>query len=343
MKCDNLFLQFFILINDNVIIIYKPENRFFDSSMIKFIGYSNNNIERFNFTKISEEIFPNFFITQNHIAISKNNHYMFLGGQFNGNILFFNFYSNYEPILIKLEDKCVCTALEIIEVYDNYLLCGNHLGNLYVYRINYESINLNDLNLYNKKENLSKLFRQTYAKKENSNDVLILDNIIYLCFDEINHINYNEELNLFTVASKDGFVHLLTFPQLKVVQTINLETPVNYAFLVNKPIPLIIVYCNEKKILKSFSLNGKLIANKENINCNSPKIYEDINNKGGIIFQDSKNSIKCLKFPHFTKLFKDSDTYTFDCDISCIEISKDCSSIYGIDINSQKIEYIYKS
>ena len=186
-----------------------------------------------------------------------------------------------------------------------------------IYRINYESINLNDLNLYNKKENLSKLFRETYTKRENSNDILILDNIIYLCFDEINHINYNEELNLFTVASKDGFVHLLTFPQLKIVQTINLETPVNYAFIVNKPIPLIIVYCNE--------------------------IYGDIYNKGGIIFQDSKNSIKCLKFPHFTKLFKDSDTYTFDCDISCIEISKDCSSIYGIDINSQKIEYIYKS
>ena len=343
MRCDNLFQQFFILINENIIIVYKPENGFFDSSMIKFINYSNHNIERFNFTKLSEEIFPNYFITQNHIAISKNNNYIFLGGQFNGNIIFFNFYSNYEPIIIKLEEKGVFTALELIEVYHNFLLCGNHLGNLYVYRINEENINNYNFNLYNKKENLNKIFRETYTKKENGDDLLKLENTIYLCFDEINHINYNEELNLFTVASKDGFVHLLTFPQLKIVQTINLETPVNYAFIVNKPIPLIIVYCNEKKLLKSFSVNGKLIAIKDNINCNSPKIYGDIYNKGGIIFQDSKNSIKCLKFPYFTQLFKDSDTFTFDCDISCIELSKDCTSIYGIDINSQKIEYIYKS
>ena len=71
-------------------------------------------------------------------------------------------------------------------------------------------------------------------------------------------------------------------------------------------------------------------------------IYENLNLVYNI-FQDSKNSIKCLKFPYFTQLFKDSDTFTFDCDISCIELSKDCTSIYGIDINSQKIEYIYKS
>ena len=343
MKYDNLFQQFFILINEKYILIYKHETGFFDSVMIKYIAYYNNNIERFNFTKMSEDNYPNYFITQNHIAISKNNHYIFLGGQFNGNISFFNFYLNLAPMKINIEDKCIFTALELVEVYNNFLLCGNHLGNLYVYEINENYLKLNDLNFYNKKENINKLFGEEYKKKEDTKDILIFKNIIYLCFDEINHINYNEELNLFTVASKDGYVHLLTFPQLKIVQTIYLETPVNYAFVVNKPFPLIIVYCNEKKILKSFSINGTFIQSLENINCNSPKIYGDNYNKGGIIFQDSRNTIKCLKFPDFSKLFKDSDTYTFDSDISCIELSKDCSSIFGIDINSQKIEYIYKN
>ena len=107
--------------------------------------------------------------------------------------------------------------------------------------------------------------------------------------DEITCIHYNERLNMFCTASKDGFICLYMYPNKLMTAIKNLNG--NYfkiAFLISNTFPSIIAIEEKNYELISYSINGFLIKKVSILNLlelkekkNELGIYHYINEKGG--------------------------------------------------------------
>ena len=185
-----------------------------------------------------------------------------------------------EAKIIFNPDLSPITSIEFSMKY-KLLLCGSKDGNLYIYEL---------------KENIIE-YKQG----------------LYLFDDEITSISINDNLNMFCLGSKDGFINLYILPSCELVRTIYLnnksdnniiidnEIFANNLFLSNYPLPCITAFISSKKLFISYTINGKLI-NKINECDNSyklknPIIYTNNNFQDILIYGTNDGFIKIRKFP----------------------------------------------
>ena len=131
--------------------------------------------------------------------------------------------------------------------------------------------------------------------------------------EEITSISINDNLNMFSVSSKDGFINLHILPSFDLVRTINLNKKdngknignnmifANSIFLSNFPLPCIVSYINSKRSFISYTINGKFISEVKEINnsyiIKSPILYKSNNFQDILIYGTNDGFIKIRKFP----------------------------------------------
>ena len=173
-----------------------------------------------------------------------------LGGYWNGIILVQNIEETTDEKKIKNKNTVLFCTREnspivkiVISKNEIYAVCGNALGNIFVFIINQN----------NKLE-------WTFYKK------------IVAHRDEISCLDINEDLNIIISCSKDGYWFTHSLPNCTLVNSFkfsennfsnkNLIDKVYYPKIVlisYSPLPCVVFYFEERQSLCVFSINGKLI------------------------------------------------------------------------------------
>ena len=135
----------------------------------------------------------------------------------------------------------------------------------------------------------------------------------FLFDDEITSISINENLNMFAVSSRDGFINLYIIPSFKLVRTIYLNTNkkekndllyASHIFLSNSPLACITIYINSKRLFKSYTINGEIICDinecDDSSKIKSPIIYTNNSFQDILIYGTNDGFIKMRKFPELT-------------------------------------------
>ena len=215
------------------------------------------------------------------------------------NKIIFPFISKEPIIVIKTDSK------------EKFLFFGNFIGNIIVYSINFENLELEEKFFYNGH------------------------------LTEISAININNELNLWISASIDGIINLYTFPSFKLVRSkkIKSENKIEFAFLSASTLPSIIVIASDNKNLKeiySYSINGKLLEHIKDLNSIlNPIIIKDFYFNEYLMYiskEENNIIIRSLPFLNVCNTISGFDN------ISNICISEDLKILYAI---SNKDEQIY--
>jgi WD40 repeat protein len=222
------------------------------------------------------------------IIVYNNNQSMIKGGFWDGRLEINNFnLEKTNDITLQVQtifnpDLSPITSVAY-SVKDKFFLCGSKDGNLYMYKLNG--------------------YKMEFKKG------------LYLFDDEITSISINDNLNMFCLSSKGGFINLHILPSCDLVRTIYLnKNPnnnnnnidenklfANNIFLSNFPLPCITAYINSKKTFISYTINGKLI-NEINECDNSyklkdPIIYTNHSFQDILLYGTNDGFIKIRKFP----------------------------------------------
>ena len=183
---------------------------------------------------------------------------MIVGGFYDGRITIIDLEDkaekNIEQIYPFSEEEPILSIC--IDKEETFMVLGNTLGNIAVYKINFEN---------NKWELYKKIFHQ---------------------MGPISDININSELNLFSTSSIDGFINLYTTPDCKLIRSIKVPTgenndgQCNYVFLSESSLPSIIAIIENEKncVIYSYSINGKYLNSipvSKNLIC--PTKVRDLN------------------------------------------------------------------
>ena len=210
-----------------------------------------------------------------------------LGGYWNGIILVQNIEEIPDDKKIKTKSTATfCTGenspIVKIAISKNeiYAVCGNALGNIFVFIIN-----------QNNKQEWT-LYKKIVAHR-----------------DEISCLDVNEDLNIIISCSKDGYWFTHSLPNCSLINSFkfsennfsnkNLVDKVYYPKMVliaYSPLPCVVFYFEERQSLCVFSINGKLI--KEEIigfklKENSIKKYIDMQfNEYLLIYNEINNCIE---------------------------------------------------
>ena len=150
----------------------------------------------------------------------------------------------------------------------------------------------------------------------------------FLFDDEITSISINENLHMFAVSSRDGFINLYIIPSFKLVRTIYLNSNkkekndllyASHIFLSNSPLACITIYINSKRLFKSYTINGEIICDinecDDSSKIKSPIIYTNNSFQDILIYGTNDGFIKMRKFPELTlinsiKVFPDEEINT---------------------------------
>jgi WD40 repeat protein len=159
----------------------------------------------------------------------------------------------------------------------------------------------------------------------------------YFFDDEITSISINDNLNMISVSSKDGFVNLYTLPFFKLVRTIYLNknnnnseknaiSYANHIFLSSSPLASITLYNNSKRLFKSFTINGEFICeiNENNIcsKIKSPIIYTNNSFQDILLYGTDNGFIKMRKFPEMTLVNSIEVFHGEEINTICISLNK---------------------
>ena len=210
------------------------------------------------------------------------------------------------------EDPIVSIALSKDE---NYLFLGNTVGNLAIYKINWE------------KEEFA-LFKKIFNQKK-----------------AISDIDINLDLNIFATSSIDGNINLFTWPLCKLFRAIKTINDVNNKclkiFLVETTLPSIIILIekgNNNEFL-SYSINGEfLLSKKENKNMSNIIKFKNMNSYEYLAFFTG-NELKILNLPSLSehlKLNLQNDFFN----VKFIDINEDLNTIFGINEDGTQIQVI---
>ncbi len=277
--------------NNNLIILNK-ENNLINKKKI-------NLIEQFSFdSKFSKEKndsieIPNFFKKLLIISLN-NNKFFILTGFSNGEIfLISKKITEIRNFSHKIyNDNSIITSIAK-EKKEEFFFCGTQKGNILIYNINFNNIN-----------------------------IINFHSILNSHSEEILNIHVNDNLNMFISSSKDFHINLHTIPNFHLVNSIKIHTFINNVFLSNSPLPSFVCYSNEKNKFFCFNINGKKLNEDEDfdnkndsyvnksfskINFSekliSPKIFNDFYFVDYLIY-GFNNNIFIRKFPFMNVIKK---------------------------------------
>jgi hypothetical protein len=241
--------------------------------------------------------FPGCFINGGKVLI--------LGGFSDGKVVSISLDNNSNVYEIKhLVDNSACTVIEV-DKEEEYLLCGNAIGNIYMYKI----------------ESATQF---TLVK-----EMFDFDNAV-------NAINISNELNLWCACSQEGFVHIYTMPCCKLIRSIKLPTNANVKFvlMVVSPLTCVVIIC--KEVLFVYNVNGYLVSQEKlDKTIESPVIIKDLfwNEYLCYILEEVVyiRSLPCLEVV---------TTVNVKHNITYLCVSDDALMLYGVSKNGNEIVVI---
>jgi hypothetical protein len=230
---------------------------------------------------------------------------LILGGFGDGKVVSISLDNNSNVYEIKhLVDNSACTVIEV-DKEEEYLLCGNAIGNIYMYKI----------------ESATQF---TLVK-----EMFDFDNAV-------NAINISNELNLWCACSKEGFVHIYTMPCCKLIRSIKLPTNANVKFvlIVVSPLTCVVVICKEDLFV--YNVNGYFVSlEKLNKIIESPVIIKDLFwNEYLCYILEEVVYIRSLPFLEVVTTVNVKHNITYLC------VSDDALMLYGVSKNGNKIVVI---
>ena len=214
------------------------------------------------------------------IIIYGENKKMIKGGFWDGRIELNSVVNDQKKEVISNSEFPDCGPITVMAMSkdEKYLICGTKLGAIIVY------------NVYDK---------EIQIKQK-----------LFLYNDEITSISINDDLNMFTSASKDGYVNLHLLPTCELVRTIKVNLInkkkvgniyANNVFLSSSPIPVIVIYCSISRIFKIYSINGLNINEKEEENYSkeitSYYVYNNLDFQDFLIYGTDDGYVKIRQFP----------------------------------------------
>ena len=296
-----------IVLNSNIFL----EKKISKSALEK--SYTDETISSKNYDKICNRMFIYQFpknYNDKTIQIYEEGKSMIVGGYYDGKILIINTEPKLQntEIIPFNEEIPICTIA--LNKEEDYLFVGNMKGNVKVY----------------KNDNETKMWKSLYQICDQMN--------------EISYIDCNNELNLWTSATVNGYINIYSLPLCKLFRCI--KVPTNnciYVFLSSSPLPSIIVISNDKKESEIFvySINGYLILRqKEQGNIYSPIIFKDLNSNDYLAYICNNNIfIRSLPNLILQVLIEElNDIYT-------IFTNKDKTILYAANKSASEI-YIIK-
>lgn len=280
----------------------------YSEELLSCLDIESNNMMHYYFNSFKNQDKCTLFCNKGKTLI--------LGGFYDGNIKIINLNKNAikahkKLIPFKSKEPVLVLALDEDE---KFLFVGNTLGNINIFRINFETLEIEMKFSYN--GHLS----------------------------EISALNVNNELNLWISASIDGIINLFTMPSFKLVRTIKIKSgdKISNAFLSTSSLPSIIVITTVNKILNeiySYSINGKLLEYVKDLKTIlNPIIIKDLYFNEYLIYisKDDRNIvIRKLPFLNLHHIISGFDN------ISNICISEDNKILYAVNNEDEQI-YVIK-
>ena len=235
---------------------------------------------------------------------------LILGGFYDGSITILKLANNTFKKIIPFNSEEPILALAIDEE-EKYLFAGNTIGNIIIYEIDSETFELKVIN--NKTDQLS----------------------------EISHIDVNNDLNLWSSASSNGYVNIYTMPSFKLVRSIKTKAKkLEYAFLSNSGLPSIIVINieNKNREIFSYSINGKFLKHENDEDTIlSPIIIKDLNFSEYLVYILKNEETIVIRSLPFLKEVNHIDNMK---NITNICASEDIKILYAISDKNEQINIV---
>ena len=192
---------------------------------------------------------PNLFFNKGHSIA--------LGGYWNGDILVENISIQNKKEKNKEINTKIYSTKEyspitnmIIDENETFVICGNNLGTVFIYSMDYE-----DKTIWH------------------------LYKVLYDHFNPITSLSLSEKLNIFVSCSKYGYCMLYTLPKCKLINSYKLKNIINnnlnggenmsninffsdITLISDSPLPSIIFYVKSRNSLCVSSINGHFITEK---------------------------------------------------------------------------------
>ena len=312
-------------IHKNELRIFTNCNYLFNLKFVKnenkYVIEESSLVELYN---ISSKYAPSYQMSNIKlpVIVFGNNKFMIKGGFWDGRIEINIIISDSKEEKDKdtyysiNEEEGPVTILEINKD-ENLLLCGTLYGCIIAYQIEY----LNN----------------------NANIQLHLINKIFDHNNTINSISINDHLNMFATSGNDEYVYLYLLPTFEIFRSIKISEKhshnnyedelliANNVFLSNSPLPCISIFIKSQKLFRTYTINGKYIAeNQETDNSNEIKcyiIFNDFKFCDYIIYGTDDGMIKIRSFPDMNLInyYKPFDY----CETLCLELSFDKRYCYA--------------
>ena len=258
------------------------EDKKYYKSSKKITQISNMNKEQKLFLpkyRLNSDECPSLFYNKGHNIV--------LGGFWNGNILIDDLLEETKKDKNKKVQSKIYITKEsspithiIIDDNENFLICGNTFGTIYIYIID------------SKDKNILHLYR-----------------ILYDHFSPISSLAFDNNLNVFISCSKDGFCNLYSIPQFKIVNSFKIKNIINNndidennkessdiysnaTIISSSPLPCIIFYFRVRNSLMVCNINGHFIKEQKidyEINPNNIKKFIDNQFIEYLLIMDQEN------------------------------------------------------
>ena len=319
--------------NNGVVLFLKEEYTLFSESGLVFINEktikiptdlaNNKIISSINPPTIIEEDFDVMteIDKEQPITCILNGKYIIKGGYHDSKFMIhetFHVYKN-KFIYIYLDDESKISVIKSDEEEDKFLYIGTTNGKLFVYTINKNAEEINDILTYH---------------------TLLIDHS-----KSINDIYIDTKLNILTTISSDKTCNIYTYPDLKLFRVIPLYelNSLDNVFISNMPLPSIIIYSKNDSMFYAYTINGSFILKKKNMfkEIYSPKISKDVYGRDYLIYGTKYKVIVICRLPLFTKeecIEIKNDNYNFP--IKSLELREESEIIYYWRLHNYNLSYL---
>ena len=311
----------------------KEEYTLFSESGLVFINektikiptdlVNNRIVTNNNYPNIIEEDFDLLTEIDKEQPITSilNGKYLIKGGYHDSKFMIhetFHVYKN-KFIYIYLEDETKINVIKSDGEEEKFLYIGTTNGKLFVYKINKNTDNINDILKYH---------------------TLLIDHN-----KSLNDIYIDTKLNILATVSSDKTCNIYTYPDLKLFRVISLHelNSLDNVFISNMPLPSIIIYSKTDTLFYSFTINGSFILKKKNMfkEIYSPKISKDVYGRDYLIYGTKYRAIVITRLPLFTKeeyIEIKNDNYNFP--IKSLELREESEIIYFWRLHNYNLSYL---